>query len=145
MMSAPPDRRAITRERILSHPLHVASDLAVLASDGGASEITFAVNGFTANVIGTLHGGILYAMVDVAAFMALLSVIPDGLHGVTADIQVSVLRAAKQGDIVHVRGRVDRVGRTLANMRTEAFVMTDGKERLIATGTVVKGLIPAPY
>lgn len=145
MMSAPPDRRAIARERILSHPLHAASDLAVLASDGGASEITFAVNGFTANVIGTLHGGILYAMVDVAAFMALLSVIPDGLHGVTADIQVSVLRAAKQGDIVHVRGRVDRVGRTLANMRTEAFVLTEGKERLIATGTVVKSLIPAPY
>lgn len=145
MTSVSPDRRAIARARILSHPLHAAGDLAVLVSDGGASEITFAVNGFTANVIGTLHGGILYAMVDVAAFMALLSVIPDGLHGVTADIQVSVLRAAKQGDIVHVRGRVDRVGRTLANMRAEAFVMTEGKERLIATGTVVKSLIPAPY
>lgn len=145
MTAVSPDRRAIARERILSHPLHAASGLAIVASGDGASEITFAVNGFTANVIGTLHGGILYAMVDVAAFMALLSVIPDGLHGVTADIQVSVLRAANQGDSVHVRGRVDRVGRTLANMRAEAFVMAEGKERLIATGTVVKSLIPAPY
>ena len=145
MTAVLPDRRVIARERILLHPLHVASELAIVASDGGASEITFAVNGFTANVIGTLHGGILYAMVDVAAFMALLSVIPDGLHGVTADIQVSVLRAANEGDIVHVRGRVDRVGRKLAHMRAEALVMAEGKERLIATGSVVKSLIPAPY
>lgn len=143
-MSAP-DSRAIATRRILDHPLHAASGLALQKSADGLSEITFAVNDFTGNVIGTLHGGILYAMVDVAAFMALLSVIPDGLHGVTADIQVSVLRAAKRGDAVTVRGRVDRVGRTLANMRAEAFVISAEGERLIATGTVVKSLIQAPY
>lgn len=139
------DPRAIATQRILAHPLHVASALAIQKSAEGNSEITFAVNDFTGNVIGTLHGGILYAMVDVAAFMALLSVIPQGLHGVTADIQVSVLRAAKLGDTVAVRGRVDRVGRNLANMRAEAFLLTPEGERLIATGTVVKSLIPAPY
>ncbi|MDI1300584.1 MAG: PaaI family thioesterase [bacterium] len=139
------DPRAIATQRILLHPLHAASALAIQKSAEGKSEITFAVNDFTGNVIGTLHGGILYAMVDVAAFMALLSVIPDGLHGVTADIQVSVLRAAKVGDTVSVRGRVDRVGRTLANMRAEAFLLTPEGERLIATGTVVKALIKAPY
>lgn len=145
MSAASPDRRAIATARILSHPLHAASSLSILGSEGGCSEITFEVNDFTANVIDTLHGGILYALIDVAAFMALLSVIPEGKHGVTADIQVSMLRAAARGDTVHVRGRVDRVGRTLANMRAEAFVLTPEGERLIATGTVVKSLIPAPY
>lgn len=145
MSAASPDRRTIASGRILAHPLHAASGLAIVSSTGGRSEITFEVNDFTANVIDTLHGGILYAMVDVAAFMALLSVIPEGMHGVTADIQVSVLRAAKRGDTVHVRGWVDRVGRTLANMRAEAFVPGPDGERLIGTGTVVKSLIPAPY
>ncbi|MDP2227852.1 MAG: PaaI family thioesterase [Moraxellaceae bacterium] len=139
------ERHAQAACRIVTHPLHVACELEVLASAEGRSEIRFAVNAFTGNVIGTLHGGILYAMADVAAFMALLSVIPDGLHGVTADIQVSVLRAAKVGEKVLVRGKVDRIGRTLANMRVEALVDCPEGERLIGTATVVKSLIPAPY
>ena len=143
-MTTPDARRAAATGRILAQPLHRACELAILRSEAGLGEISFAVNDFAGNIIGTLHGGILYAFMDVAAFMALLSVIPDGLHGVTADIQVSVLRAARVGDTVHVRGRVDRVGRTLANMRTEAFVITPDGERLIATATVVKSLIAAP-
>lgn len=138
-------RIASGMESMHAQPLHKACELQVLSSAEGRSEIRFAVNAFSGNVIGTLHGGVLYAMVDVAAFMALLSVIPEGQHGVTADIQVSVLRAVKVGESVHVRGRVDRVGRNLANMRAEAFVHTEAGERLIATGTVVKALIAAPY
>lgn len=144
-MTASAAYRATATERILAHPLHRACDLAVLRSEAGQAEISFAVNDFTGNIIGTLHGGILYALMDVAAFMALLSVIPEGLHGVTADIQVSVLRAARAGDRVQVRGRVDRIGRTLANMRTEAFLATAGGERLVATATVVKSLIASPF
>lgn len=145
-MSIPADaRQALLARNILDTPLHQACGLELLSSAEGRSEIRFAVNDFSRNVIGTLHGGITYAMIDVAAFMALASVMPEGLHGVTADIQVSVLRTAQLGDAVHVRGRVDRVGRTLANMRAEAFVNTAEGERLIATGTVVKALIKAPY
>lgn len=146
MTVTPTDPRLVQGMRLMEEqPLHKACELAVLASGEGRSEIRFAVNDFAGNVIGTLHGGILYAMVDVAAFVALMSVIPRGLHGVTADIQVSVLRPANKGEQVWLRGRVDRVGRTLANMRVEAVVPTDQGERLIATGTVVKALIPAPY
>ncbi|MGH8493049.1 MAG: PaaI family thioesterase [Moraxellaceae bacterium] len=144
-MSIPEQRRAQLAHGIMATPLHQACGLELLSSDEGRSEIRFAVNDFSHNVIGTLHGGITYAMIDVASFMALASVMPEGQHGVTVDIQVSVLRAANVGDAVHVRGRVDRVGRTLANMRAEAFVKTPEGERLIATGTVVKALIPAPF
>lgn len=144
-MSISPERRARLAQGILATPLHQACGLELLSSEGGHSEIRFAVNDFSRNVIGTLHGGITYAMIDVAAFMALASVMPEGQHGVTVDIQVSVLRSASVGEAVHVRGRVDKVGRTLANLRSEAFVKTVEGERLIATGTVVKAMIPAPY
>lgn len=143
--SAVSERRRIATERILAHPLHAACGLEVLASAGGQSEIRFAVNDFSGNVIGTLHGGVLYAMADVAAFMALLSVIPEGRHGVTADIQVNVLRAARLGEQVLLRGKVDRLGRGLANMRAEAFVLSAEGEKLIATASVNKALIDAPY
>ena len=145
-MSIPADaRQARLARNILDTPLHQACGLELLSSAAGHSEIRFAVNDFSRNVIGTLHGGITYAMIDVAAFMALASVMPEGQHGVTVDIQVSVLRAANLGESVYVRGRVDKVGRTLANLRSEAFVKTPEGERLIATGTVVKAMIPAPY
>lgn len=137
-------RRQQAADLILAQPLHRACELDILSWAEGRSEIRIAVNDFSSNVIGTLHGGVIYAMVDVAAFMALLSVVPDGLHGVTADIQVSVLRALKKGEFLHLRGRVDRVGRHLANMRVEAF-QPGSEEKLIATGTVVKSLIAAPY
>ncbi len=140
-MSISAERRARLALDIMAIPLHQACGLELLSSEEGLSEIRFAVNEFSRNVIGTLHGGITYSMIDVAAFMALASVMPEDRHGVTVDIQVSVLRAASAGDLVHVRGRVDRVGRSLANMRAEAFVKTPEGERLIATGTVVKAMI----
>lgn len=128
-------------DAILAAPLHRACGLEVLKALGGGSELTFQVNDFTANIQGKLHGGILYAMIDVACFMAMASCLEPGRHGVTVDIQVSVLRASERGAVVVVRGRADRVGRTLANLRAEAFVRgADGGERLIATGTVLKHL-----
>ena len=41
-----------------------------------------------------------------------------------------------------LRGRADRIGRTLAAMRAEAYaVNADGEERLIATGSVTKSIL----
>ena len=54
----------------------------------------------------------------------------------------SVLRAAQKGETVVLRGRADRIGRTLAAMRAEAYaVNADGEERLIATGSVTKSIL----
>lgn len=128
-------------EGISTNPLHAACELKVLKAHEGWSEISFQVNEFTANITGHLHGGILYAMVDVGCFMAMASLLEPGRHGVTADIQVSVLRPAVKGETVIVRGRADRIGRTLANLRAEAYAVGATGERLIGTGTVVKSLL----
>jgi uncharacterized protein (TIGR00369 family) len=128
-------------DAILAAPLHRACELAVVRAVDGQSELLFQVNDFTANIQGKLHGGILYAMVDVACFMAMVSRLGPGQHGVTVDIQVSVLRPAALGETVVVRGRADRVGRTLANLRAEAWARgADGVERMIGTGTVLKSI-----
>lgn len=127
-----------------SNPLHRASGMAVRRAANGQSEISFEVNDFTANLLGALHGGILYSMMDVGCFMAMASQLEPGRHGVTVDIQVSVLRPAMKGETVLVRGRVDRIGRTLANLRAEAWVAGEQGERLIGTATVLKSLMDLP-
>lgn len=128
-------------DAIQANPLHKACELEVLRASGGTSEVRFRVNDFTANITGHLHGGILYAMIDVGCFMAMASLLAPGRHGVTADIQVSVLRPAVKGETVLVRGKADRIGRTLANLRAEAYAVGNEGERLIGTGTLIKALV----
>jgi uncharacterized protein (TIGR00369 family) len=128
-------------DAILANPLHRACELRVRRAAAGSSRIRFRVNEFSTNITGHLHGGITYAMVDVACFLALCSQLEPGRHGVTVDIHVSVLRPANRGEDMLVRATVDRMGRSLAHMRAEVFA--DGKdgERLVATGTVTKSII----
>lgn len=130
------------REGVLSHPFHRACELTLQYATDGRAELGFLVNDFTGNPQGALHGGILYALMDVACFFAVLPALTDDQHPVSVEVHTSVLRAARQGERVLLRSQVDRLGRTLAAMRCEAFARdADGNERLIATGSVTKSIL----
>ncbi|MDX1804339.1 MAG: PaaI family thioesterase [Alcanivorax sp.] len=127
---------------VLAQPFHRACELALLEAGDGRSEIGFAVNEFTRNPAGVLHGGILYALLDVGCFLAVMTRLNDDQHAVTVETHTSVLRAAQAGEQVVIRAAADRLGRTLAAMRAEAFAVTPaGEERLIATGSVTKAVL----
>ncbi|MFN3712299.1 MAG: PaaI family thioesterase [Alcanivoracaceae bacterium] len=135
-------RLELVRDGVLGHPFHRACELALDHSADGRAEIRFAVNAFTANPQGALHGGILYAMMDVACFFAVVPLLESDQHPVSVEVHTSVLRAALQGDTVIIRSWVDRLGRTLAAMRCDALVKeADGSERLIGTGNVTKSIL----
>ncbi len=127
---------------VLEQPLHRACELELVSSENGRAEVRFRVNEFTGNPQGALHGGILYAMLDVACFFAVVPQLLEGQHPVSVEVHTSVLRAALAGETVCIRSHVDRLGRTLAAMRAEAFaVNADGEERLIGTGSVTKAIL----
>jgi uncharacterized protein (TIGR00369 family) len=135
-------RLELVRDGVLNHPFHRACELSLGHSADGRAEIRFAVNAFTANPQGALHGGILYAMMDVACFFAVVPLLQPDQHPVSVEVHTSVLRAALQGDTVIIRSWVDRLGRTLAAMRCDALVVdADGSERLIGTGNVTKSIL----
>ncbi len=135
-------RLDVVRDDVLAHPLHRACELELLHAAEGSSELRFQVNDFTASPLGTLHGGILYALMDVSCFFAAASLLSDDQAPVTVETHSSVLRAAKKNESVLLRARTDRIGRTLAAMRTEAFAVNEaGEERLIATGSVTKSIL----
>lgn len=129
------------RDEVLAHPLHRACELALVNAGDGRAETRFAVNAFSVNPQGILHGGIVYAMVDVGCFFALVSQLPEDRHPVTAEIHCSLLRGAIAGDTVIVRSQVDRLGRTLAAMRADVLVTREDGETLIATGSVTKAIV----
>jgi len=129
------------RDSVLAHPLHRACELELLSAGEGRSEVRFTVNEFTTNPMGALHGGIVYALMDVACFFAVVPSLSADQQPVTVETHSSVLRAAMKGETVVIRARLDRLGRTLAAMRAEAMaVNASGEERLIATGSVTKAI-----
>ncbi|MCH8544896.1 MAG: PaaI family thioesterase [Alcanivorax sp.] len=140
-----PNRLDLVREFVLAHPLHLACELSFVSAANGEAELTFRINDFCASPQGTLHGGILYALMDVSCFFAVGTLLPTNQHAVSVDVGTTLLRAGRKGDLVHLRAHVDRLGRTLAAMRVEAAViMENGEEQLLATGHVNKAIIDAP-
>lgn len=132
------------KDAVLRQALHAAAGLELVSADGGKAEIRYQVNDMTANVQGMLHGGIITLMHDVGVFLAVASVLPAEKHAVTAETHVSILRPANRGETIIVRATVDRVGKTLAFMRSETWARTaDGSERLIATGSLTKAVVSA--
>jgi uncharacterized protein (TIGR00369 family) len=130
------------RDDVLSHDFHRACELQLLEAGEGHASTRFRVNDFTANPQGPLHGGILYAMMDVSSFFAVTTKLENGQHPVSVEVNTSVLRAAQKGDYVYIDAKADRVGRTLASIRAEAHVEdASGHRRLIATGTVTKSIL----
>lgn len=69
------------------------------------------------NMFGGLHGGFTASLVDNITTYALLS---KGSHpGVSVSLNVSYLKAAKEGDSVIVEGNTVKTGKNLAYMECE--------------------------
>lgn len=60
-----------------------------------------------------MHGGLLATVVDIGGSLAIAS---KGLFatGVSTDINISYISGVKQGEMIQVEARVDRLGKTLA-------------------------------
>ncbi|MDB4942166.1 MAG: uncharacterized protein JWP97_1700 [Labilithrix sp.] len=123
-------------ELVLGLPLHRQLGLAF---DGRGPEGTvthFVVTGELA-AFGFVHGGTLYALLDVTSFLALAPLLGEGEHAVTHDLHVSVMRPAPVGATIHLTARVVRRGKQIAFL--EARAEWDGT--LVATARVTKTIV----
>lgn len=129
------------RDKILSQPFHQACEFSIVNAEAGRSHTQFKVNSFTSNIVGRLHGGIMYALLDVTAFIALSTRLRSGQHAVSVDVHFAVLNVAFVGETVELEAQVDRSGATLGFMRLEAYVSdANGTKRIIGTGHVTKAV-----
>ena len=86
-------------DRVRALPLHRDLGVQRITSDDGSATLHFTVTDYTVNPAGALHGGVLYTLCDVCAYAALLGVIDDTQEAVTHDLHVSVMSAARLGDV----------------------------------------------
>lgn len=124
-------------EAVLGIPFHRFLGMELRdAADPGAG-IWFPVAGPTLNPMGSLHAGVMYSLMDVACFLALIGHLGDEEHAVTHDLTVSLLRPVAAGRRVDIVGTVLRRGRAVAFLRAEATV--DGE--IVAAAQVTKSVV----
>ena len=95
---------------------------------------------FHYNPIGTVHGGVLTAVLDSAAGCAVHSTLPAGTGYTSLDLSVRFVRAVTTGS-----GRLRCEGTVLARGRRTVVaqaLLTDARDRLVAHATSTCLLLP---
>jgi uncharacterized protein (TIGR00369 family) len=115
-----PAARRADVELVLSLPFQrlMGFELVRITRDGAESRLR--LDARHATPAGTVHGGVLYGLLDPAAYLALLPHLPEGANASTHDIFVSVMRPAPIGADLRFHARVIRSGRRVAFLDAEA-------------------------
>ncbi|KAK6055117.1 hypothetical protein COOONC_07377 [Cooperia oncophora] len=119
--------------------MQFAGGLRPLAVSEGRVKVEFEVTPTMTNPWGGLHGGCTATLVDVVTTAACL-VTPRGKPGVSVDLHVTYLAAAREGDSLIVDAEVIKAGKTLAFTRAD-LILKD-KNQIVATGLHTKAFPP---
>ena len=124
---------------ILAAPIHRHLELQLIEAGAGRSRLEFRAGLATQmdEKGGRVHGGILALLLEPAALIAALDLLPARKMAVTADMHLSVLRPAPPGERIELRGEVVRPGAALFFCEAQAWSQT----KLIASARFTKAVI----
>ena len=106
------------RERVNAFPFVKLMGMRLLSAAEGRSVMTCRLRQILRNSAGTLHGGVMGALVDMSVATALRSVMPLSSRMTTVEYKVNFLKPVGAGTITAV-GVILRLGRTIAMGSTE--------------------------
>jgi uncharacterized protein (TIGR00369 family) len=112
----------------------------------GTAEARMPATGWLAASNGLITGGALAILADIAFGCAVETELPAATPYTTAELSLSFLRPARPNGVLTAGGQAIHVGRSVG--LSEAFVIDEGTDRLIAHGssrlTIFPPLEPAP-
>ena len=114
------------------------SDIVLVSASRGVVVATLHVKECHLNSKGTLHGTVSACLTDWAGGLAIAT---HGLEktGVSTDIHTTFISTAKEGDVLEIEGRANKVGGTLAFTSVEIRkVGKDGASSVVSTGSHTK-------
>ena len=127
-------------QEALDVPLHRWLDLELAESGDPRSGVVLQVRGPYLDQAGLLHGGLLTALLDVAASLRLLPELGEGEGAVTHSSSVSLLRPVPEGARLLLRADLLGKDRRMAYLRCAAAVAGEP----VAMGQVTMALVPRP-
>ena len=119
------------RDTILGmvQPQFVACD-----AEGMTLELAYPAQSWERNPIGLMQGGVVATVLDYT--VACLTIALATEKPVTVSMQVSYLRGAPIGGMLHVRARTTKLGRTLIHAFAECYE-PQSPDKTVATGNFV--------
>lgn len=112
----------------------------------GTANAQMPASGWLLNSAGVIGGGTLAILADIAFGCSVETQLPPAIPYTTAELSLTFLRPAQVGSILSAGGQAIHVGRSVA--LSEAFLLEEGSERLIAHGSsrcaVLPEIDPAP-
>src|SRR3990172_3043966 len=106
------------KQRVNTFPFVKLMGMRLLSSGGGKSVMECRIRPVLKNSGGTLHGGVIGALVDMSVATALRSVMPLSSRMTTVEYKVNFLESVPEGTVT-ARGNILRLGRTIAAGATE--------------------------
>ncbi|XP_050361077.1 acyl-coenzyme A thioesterase 13 [Nymphalis io] len=125
--------KTIAQTKCFDHNLR---KLKVVCCDNGRLVTQFQVGPEHLNQRGTLHGGFIAHLVDAISTYALTANENVDTRGVSIDLSVSFMTAAREGDNVLVEAVTRKVGKKIAFLEVE--VRNKDNNQLLATGRHTK-------
>ncbi|MFZ5564324.1 MAG: PaaI family thioesterase [Thermodesulfobacteriota bacterium] len=123
--------------KVVEHPLHRFLGVTDIASEGGRGEMVLTITKNVVNPAGIFHGGVIYLLCDVCAYGGLISLMEADMDAVTHDIQVSVMRSLKLGDVVEFKSEVVKFGTRLCFI--DVKVTSSGQP--VASARITKSIL----
>jgi uncharacterized protein (TIGR00369 family) len=138
----PPSLAATINAKGFSH----AAGFRIVAVEPGYAEVALARRDDLVQFFGHFHGGVITALADQAAGIAITSGLPKGRIGVTVEIKVNFLSPADGSELV-ARAKTLKMSGSIGVATVEVFSKNATSETLCAfcTSTMRALDLPAEY
>ena len=120
-----------------------AAGFRIVAAEPGRAEVALARREDLVQFFGHFHGGVITALADHAAGIAVTSGLPAGRIGVTVEIKVNFLSPADGGELV-ARAKTLKMSGSIGVATVEVFSKNDTSERLCAFATATMRALDLP-
>ena len=126
---------AAYKARVNGFPFVRLMGMTLVSASGGRSAMRCRIRPVLRNSAGTLHGGVMGALVDMSIATALRSVMPRDTRMTTVEYKVNFLKPVPEG-VVTAHGTILRLGRTIAVGMAKDFYKTLGVEENADADTI---------
>jgi len=135
----PPSLAEAVNAKGFSH----AAGFRIIDVEPGRAEVALTRRDDLVQFFGHFHGGVITALADQAAGIAVTSSLPAGRIGVTVEIKVNFLSPADGSEII-ARARTLKVSGSIGVATVEVFSKKDGAETLCAFCTATMRALDLP-
>ena len=128
------------KDRVNTFPFVKLMGMKLVSSAAGKSVMRCTIRPILRNTSGTLHGGVVGALVDMSVATALRSVMPLSSRMTTVEYKVNFLKPVSEGTVT-AYGTILRHGAKIAVGSTE---IRNGEEEVVAFGSATYYILKTP-